>query len=109
MADLISSYDGDLDQLNDRLKVHQLQINFSEDRQKLSVSEIDNGVAFSVFEAQADGEGWKVTSEINDSTKLDILERFVEAEGETLASIVTQPEQAKEPEKVTKEEPSLFL
>ena len=109
MADLISSHDGDLDQLNDRLKVHQLQINLSEDRQKLSVCEIDNGVAFSVFEAQANGEGWKVTSEINDSAKLDILERFVEAEEEVLASIVTQPEQAKEPEKVTKEEPSLFL
>ena len=62
-----------------------------------------------MFEAQADSEGWKASSEINDSAKLDILERFVEAEGEALASIVTQPEQAKEPEKVTKEEPSLFL
>ena len=81
MADLISSYDEDLDQLNDRLKVHQLQINLSEDRQKLSVSEMDDGVAFSVFEAQADGEGWKVTSEINDSAKLDILETFCRSRG----------------------------
>ena len=32
MADLISSYEGGLDQLNDRLKVHKLQINLSEDR-----------------------------------------------------------------------------
>ena len=109
MADLISSYDGDLDQLNDRLKVHQLQINLSEDRQKLSVCEIDNGVAFSVFEAQADGEGWKVTSEINDSAKLDILERFVEAEGEVLANATTQPEQTNKSEKMTEKEPSLFL
>ena len=109
MADLISSYDGDLTQLNDRLKVHQLQINLSEDRQKLSVCEIDNGVAFSVFEAQADGEGWKVTSEINDSAKLDILERFVEAEGEVLANATTQPEQTNKSEKMTEKEPSLFL
>ena len=109
MADLISSYDGDLDQLNDRLKVHKLQINLSEDRQRLSVSEIDNGTAFSVFEAQADGEGWKVTSEINDSAKLDILERFVEAEGEVLANVTTQPEQVRESEQVAKEEPSLYL
>ena len=109
MADLISSYDGDLDQLNDRLKVHKLQINLSEDRQKLSVSEIDNGTAFSVFEAQADGEGWEVTSEINDSAKLDILERFVEAEGEVLANATTQPKPTNKSEKMTEEEPSLFL
>ena len=109
MADLISSYDGDLNQLNDRLKVHKLQINLSEDRQRLSVSEIDNGTAFSVFEAQADGEGWKVTSEINDSAKLDILERFVEAEGEVLANATTQPEQTNKSEKMTEKEPSLFL
>ena len=109
MAELISSFDGDLDQLNDRLKVHELQINLSEDRQKLSVCEIDNGVAFSVFEAQADGEGWKVTSEINDSAKLDILERFVEAEGEVLVNATTQLEQTLEPKKLNKDEPSLFL
>ena len=109
MADLISSYDGDINQLNDRLKVHKLQINLSEDRQRLSVSEIDNGTAFSVFEAQADGEGWKVTSEINDSAKLDILERFVEAEGEVLANATTQPEQTNKSEKMTEEELSLFL
>ncbi|MEL7079217.1 MAG: hypothetical protein AAGM46_25265 [Cyanobacteria bacterium J06582_2] len=109
MADLISSYDGDLDQLNDRLKVHKLQINLSEDRQKLSVCEIDNGVAFSVFEAQADGEGWKVASQINDSTKVDILERFVEAEEEVITNITNQPEQVSKPEKLNKEEPSLFL
>ena len=52
-------------------------------------------MAFSVFEAQADGEGWRVTSEINDSAKLDILERFVEAEGEVLVNVTTQPEQAR--------------
>ncbi|MEO0835935.1 MAG: hypothetical protein AAFY16_08110 [Cyanobacteria bacterium J06642_3] len=106
MVDLISSYEGDLDQLNDRLKVHKLQINLSEDRQRLSVSEIDNGVAFSVFEAQADSEGWKISSEINDSAKLDILERFVEAEREVLASVT---EQTSQPEKQNKEEPSLLL
>ena len=110
MADLISSYDGDINQLNDRLKVNKLQINLSEDRQRLSVSEIDNGTAFSVFEAQADGEGWKVTSEINDSAKLDILERFVEAEEEVLANATTQPEKIiSKPEKSAKEEPSLYL
>ena len=109
MADLISSYDGDLTQLNDRLKVHKLQINLSEDRQKLSVCEIDNGVAFSVFEAQADGEVWKVTSEINDSAKLDILERFVETEGEVLANATAKLEQSPELKKVIKEQPSLFL
>ena len=109
MADLISSYEGDLDQLNDRLKVHKLQINLSEDRQRVTVSEIDDGVAFSVFEAQADSEGWKISSEINDSTKLDILERFVEAEGEVLANVTTQPEQTLEQEKAIEREPSLFL
>ena len=109
MAELISSFDGDINQLNDRLKVHQLQINFSEDRQKLSVSEMDNGIAFPVFSAEADGEGWKVASQINDSTKMDILERFVEAEGEVLANITIQPEQTPELEKPNKEEPSLFL
>jgi len=109
MAELISSYGGDLDQLNSRLKAHKLQIDLSEDRQRVSVSEIDNGIAFSVFEAQADEEGWKVFSQINDAAKLDILERFVEAEGEVLINTATQPEQAKKPEKVTKEEPSLFL
>ena len=109
MVDLISSYEGDLDQLNDRLKVHKLQINLSEDRQRLSVSEIDNGMAYSVFEAQADSEGWKVLSEINDSAKLDILERFVEAEQEVFTSVTIQPEPTLELKKVTKEEPSLFL
>ena len=109
MADLISSYDGDLTQLNDRLKVHKLQIGLSEDRQKLSVCEIDNGVAFSVFEAQTDGEGWKVTSEINDSAKLDILERFVEVEEAVIANATQQPESTPEPEKVADNEPSLFL
>ena len=109
MADLISSYEGDLDQLNNRLKVHKLQINLSEDRQRLSVSEIDNGVASSVFEAQADSEGWKISSQINDSAKLDILERFVEAEEEVLANVRTQSEQLTEPEKENKKEPSLFL
>ena len=81
----------------------------SEDRQRLSVSEIDKSVAFTVFEAQTEEEGWKVSSEINDSTKLDILERFVEAEEEVLASITTQANQTPEPEKVNREEPSLFL
>ena len=109
MVDLISSYEGDLDQLNHRLKAHKLQINLSEDRQRLSVSEIDNGVAFSVFEAQTDSEGWKVTSEINDSTKLDFLERFVEAEAEVLANAAKQPESTPKPEQAAKEEPSLFL
>ena len=109
MADLISSYEGDLDQLNDRLKVHKLQINLSEDRQRVSISEVDNGVTFSVFEAQADSEGWKISSEINDSAKLDILERFVEAEGEVLVNVTTQPEQARKSEQVAKEEPSLYL
>ena len=109
MADLIFSYEGDLDQLNERLKVHKLQINLSEDRQGLSVSEIDNGMTSSVFEAQADEEGWKVTSEINDSAKLDILERFVEAEEEVLANAAKQPESTPKPEQVNREEPSLFL
>ena len=109
MANLISSYDGDLTQLNDRLKVHKLQINLSEDRQKLSVCEIDNGVAFSVFEAQADDESWKVTSEINDSAKLDILERFVEAEEAVLTNVTTQLNSASKQEKVDNKEPSLFL
>ncbi len=109
MVDLISSYEGDLDQLNDRLKVHKLQINLSEDRQRLSVSEIDNGMACSVFEAQADSEGWKVSSQINDSVKLDILERFVEAEGAVLTNFVNQPGQTPESKKAKKEEPSLFL
>ena len=49
----VSSYKGDLDQLNDRLKVHKLQINLSENRQRVSVYEVDNSVPFSVFEAQA--------------------------------------------------------
>jgi hypothetical protein len=109
MADLISSYDGDLDQLNDRLKAHKIQINLSEDKQLVSVSEIDNGIAFSVFEAQADSEGWKVASRINSSTKLDILECFVEAEGAVLANVTTQTKQASEPEEPNKKEPSLFL
>lgn len=109
MADLISSYEGDLDQLNAHLKVHKLQINLSEDRQLVSVSEIDNDMTFSVFEAQADKGGWKVSSQINDSTKLDILERFVEAEGKVLANVATQAEPKPEPEKIMKEEPSLFL
>jgi hypothetical protein len=109
MADLISSYDGDLDQLNDRLQAHKIQINLSEDRQLVSVSEIDNGISFLVFEAQAGEEDWKVASRINSSTKLDILECFVEAEGAVLANVTTQLEQATEPEKVKKEEPSLFL
>ena len=109
MAELISSYDGDLEQLNDRLKAHKIQINLSKDRQLVTVSEIDDGVAFSVFEAQADGEGWRVTSEINDSAKLDILERFVEAEGEVLVNVTTQPEQARKLEQAAKEEPSLYL
>ncbi|MEM8830423.1 MAG: hypothetical protein AAGE96_13845 [Cyanobacteria bacterium P01_G01_bin.19] len=109
MVDLISSYEGDLDQLNHRLQVHKLQINLSEDRQRLSVSEIDNGVASSVFEAQADSEGWKVLSEINDSVKLDILELFVEAEEGVLANVITQPEQTRVPIKANKEEPSLYL
>ena len=109
MAELISSFDGDLDQLNDRLKDYKLQINLSEDRQLVSVSEMDNGIAFPVFSAEADGEGWKVASQINDSTKMDILERFVEAEEAVLSNATTQPEQAKEPEKVTEEELSLFL
>ena len=109
MVDLISSYEGDLDQLNDRLKTHKLQINLSEDRQRVSVSEIDNSMAYSVFEAQADEEGWKVTSEINDSAKLDILERFVEAEREVLANVITQPEQAQKSEQVAREGSSLFL
>ena len=109
MVDLISSYEGDLDQLNDRLKVHKLQINLSEDRQLISVSEIYSGVTSSVFEAQADGEGWEVSSEINDSTKLDILERFVEAEEEVLANATQQPEPTPEPGKVANNEPSLFL
>ena len=109
MAELISSFDGDLEQLNDRLKVHKLQINLSEERQRLSVSEMDNGIAFPVFSAEADGEGWKVASQINDSTKIDILERFVEAEEAVLANAKTQPEQANKSEKVIEEEPSLFL
>ncbi|MFM2313384.1 MAG: hypothetical protein RLZZ04_2660 [Cyanobacteriota bacterium] len=109
MADLISSYEGDFDQLNNRLKPHKLQINLSEDRQGVSIFEVDNGVAFSVFEAQADKESWKVSSQINDSAKLDILERFVEVEGEVLANVTTQPVSTPKPEQVTKEEPSLFL
>ena len=109
MADLISSYEGDVDQLNDLLKIYKLQISLSEDRQRVSVSEIDNGMTSSVFEAQADEEGWKVSSQINDSTKLDILECFVEAEEEVLTNVITQPEQISEPEKAAKEEPSLFL
>ena len=109
MVDLISSYEGDLDQLNHRLKVHKLQINLSEDRQRVSVSEIENGVTSSVFEAYADEEGWKASSEINDSAKLDILESFVEAEGEVLANVAIQPEQANKPKKAREEEPSLFL
>ena len=110
MADLISSYEGDVDQLNDRLKTHKLQINLSEDRQRVSVSEIDNGITFSVFEAQTDEEGWKISSEINDSAKLDILERFVEAEREVLANATIQLESRSEAaEKLEKEEPSLFL
>ena len=109
MVDLISSYEGDLNQLNHRLKVHKLQINLSEDRQRLSVSEIDNDMAYSVFEAQADSEGWKISSQINDSVKLDILERFVEAEAEVFANAAKQPESTPKPEQVAKEEPSLFL
>ena len=109
MVDLISSYEGDVDQLNDRLKTHKLQINLSEDRQRLSVSEIDNGMAYSVFEAQANSEGWNVSSQINDSAKLDILERFVEAEEKVFTNVITQPEPVLETEKITKEEPSLFL
>ena len=109
MAELISSYDGDLDQLNDRLKAYKLQINLSEDRTLVSVSEVDNNIAFPVFSAEADEEGWKVASQINDSTKMDILERFVEAEEAVLANAMTQPEQSLETEEVIKEEPSLFL
>ena len=109
MAELISSFDGDLEQLNDRLKVHKLQINLSEERQRLSVSEMDNGIAFPVFSAEADGAGWKVASQINDSTKMDILERFIEVEEAVLVNSVIQPASAPEPEKMTNEEPSLFL
>ncbi len=109
MAELISSFDGNLEQLNDRLKAHKLQINLSEDRQLVSVSEMDNGIAFPVFSAEADEEGWKVASQINDSTKMDILERFVEAEEEVLANIVIQPASTPKTEKATEEEPSLFL
>lgn len=110
MVDLISSYEGNLDQLNDRLKVHKLQINLSEDRQQLSVSEIDNsGMAYSVFEAQADSKGWKVTSEINDTVKLDILERFVEEEEVVFTNSKIQHEKTTKPEKLVTEEPSLFL
>ena len=108
MADLISSYEGDLDQLNDRLKIHQLQINLSEDRHKLSVCEIDNGVAFLVFEAQAEEKGWKISSQINDSTKLDILERFVEAE-EAVITTATAQVSIRKVKKVINDEPSLFL
>ena len=109
MAELISSFDGDLEQLNDRLKAHKLQINLSEDRQLISVSEMDNGIAFPVFSAEADGEGWKVASQINDSTKMDILERFVEAEEAVIANATQQPESTPEPGKVADNEPSLFL
>ena len=109
MAELISSYDGDLEQLNDRLKAHKIQINLSKDRQLVSVSEMDNDIAFPVFSAEADREGWKVASQINDSTKMDILERFVEAEEAILANIVIQPREESEQEKAAKEEPSLFL
>ena len=109
MAELISSFDGDLEQLNDRLKAHKLQINLSEDRELISVSEMDNGIAFPVFSAEADGEGWKVASQINDSTKMDILERFVEAEEAVIANATQQPESTPEPGKVADNEPSLFL
>ena len=62
-----------------------------------------------MFEAQADSEGWKVSSQSNDSAKLDILERFVEAESEVLANVTTQLEPTPKPKKITQEEPSLFL
>ena len=71
--------------------------------------EINNGVAFLVFETQADSEGWKILSEIDGSAKLDILEHFIEAEEKVLANITTQTNQTSEPEKARKEEPSLFL
>ena len=109
MAELISSFDGDLDRLNDRLKACKLQINLSEDRQLVSVSEIDNNIAFSVFSAEANATGWKVASQINDSTKMDILERFVEAEEAILANIKTQPASIPNNEIVSQEELSLFL
>ncbi len=96
LANVISSYEGDLDRLNQHLQNDKLCISLAEDGSYLSIAEVDHGILDPIFNAEANGAGWNIQSGINDSKKLEVLESFVEAEAEALAEPEPETEQVQE-------------
>ena len=80
LASQISSYEGNLDRLNQHLASDRLKIELSEDASELLIGEINNGVTSFIFAAEANEEGWNIQSEISEEAQLDILDSFVKAE-----------------------------
>ena len=102
LANTISSYEGDLDRLNQHLQNDKLRINLAEDGSYLSIAEVDHGIIDPIFTAEANAEGWNIQSGINDSKKLEVLESFVEAEAAALAE--PKPETKQESQVPAQEE-----
>ncbi len=110
LAGILSSYEGNLDKINQYLKQDGLGIIISDAGDSLSVKEIsDVGIHSIVFSAEANGEGWDINSDINDSKKLEVLESFIEAEAAVNSEPELKPEQQKVPKAPAVEEPCLFM
>jgi hypothetical protein len=94
LADVISSYEGDLTRLNHYLKSANLQIDIAESGSSLKIEELENGIPHILLTAEANGEGWDINSLISDSVKLDVMNSFIEAEELALAETnEPQPQQ----------------
>ena len=104
LANVISSYEGDLDKLNQHLQNDKLCISLAEDGNFLSIAEVDNGILSPIFYAEANDAGWNIQSGISDSKKLEVLESFVEAEAAALAEPEPETEQVKESKVPVQEE-----
>ena len=104
LANVISSYEGDLDRLNQHLQNDQLCISLAEDGSYLSIAEVDHGILDPIFNAEANGAGWNIQSGISDSKKLEVLESFVEAEAAALAEPEPKTKQVKESQVPVQEE-----
>lgn len=110
MANILSNYEGDPDKINRYLKQDGLRLTLTEAKDAIFVEEInDAGTRSLVFRAETNGEDWNISSEVNDTKKLKILESFIKAEEKVKSEPEIEPERQPAPKASAVEEPCLFM
>ena len=110
MANILSNYEGDPDKINRYFKQDGLRLTLTEAKDAIFVEEInDAGTRSPVFRAEANGEGWDINSEVNDTKKLKILESFIKAEEKVKSEPKIEPERQPAAKIPTVEKPCLSM